>query len=165
MMITDQEILHSLKEVKDPEIPTLSIVDLGIVTNISCSDSSIKVSLTPTFAGCPALRVIEDDVKNQLVKTYPNLEVAVETTFDVPWTTDRITEEGKKALLKHGLAPPSVSLDKEGLIELDVLSDVACPNCGSRNTDLKSPFGPTLCRSIHYCKSCLETFEAFKPVG
>jgi ring-1,2-phenylacetyl-CoA epoxidase subunit PaaD len=164
-MITEQEILTNLKEVKDPEIPTLSIVDLGIVTNVSCSDNHINISLTPTFAGCPALRVIEDDVRDRIIECYPGYEVEVKTTFEVPWTTDMITEEGKQALLKHGLAPPNKSLDKDGMIELDVLSDVACPNCGSRNTTLKSPFGPTLCRSIHHCKNCLEAFEAFKPVG
>jgi ring-1,2-phenylacetyl-CoA epoxidase subunit PaaD len=74
--------------------------------------------LTPTFAGCPALRVIEDDVRDKLIECYPGFEVSVKTTFDVPWTTDRITEEGKKSLLKHGLAPPTDSIDKDGLIEL-----------------------------------------------
>ncbi len=160
-MVKESVIREHLLLVKDPEIPTLSIVDLGIVTKIESNVDSIYVQLTPTFAGCPALKVIEDSVVEKLQTEFPNHEIKVETSFETQWTTDRLTPEGKKALLDHGLAPPE---DGKGRIELDVLSDVACPQCGSRNTDLKSPFGATLCRTIHYCNNCLESFEAFKPV-
>lgn len=160
-MVNPSEIKKHLLEVKDPEIPTLSIVDLGIITKIESNEGSIFVQLTPTFAGCPALDIIENSVKEKLQEAYPNYEIKVETSFETQWTTERLTPEGKLALLEHGLAPPA---DGETRIELDVLSDVACPQCGSRNTELRSPFGATLCRTIHYCKNCLESFEAFKPV-
>lgn len=162
-MIEEKDIWSALEEVMDPEIPTISMVDLGIITGVDVLDggNGVKVHMTPTFSGCPALRVMEDMVRERLQKMdIPRIEV--ETTFDVAWSTDRITEKGKQALLKHGLAPPVER--KPGYIELDVLNDVACPYCGSRNTTLKSPFGPTLCRALHYCNNCLQAFEQFKPV-
>lgn len=162
-MINEKDIWSALEEVMDPEIPTISMVDLGVITGVSVKDNgnSVKVDMTPTFSGCPALRIMEDMVKERLQKMeIPNIEV--ETTFDVAWTTERITEKGRQALLKHGLAPPVKK--KEGYIELDVLSDVECPHCKSRNTEMKTPFGPTLCRAMHYCNNCLQAFEQFKPV-
>lgn len=161
-MLTEKDIWTALEDVMDPEIPTISMVDLGIITAVDVKDDgeSVKVSMTPTFSGCPALHVMEDMVRERLVKlNIPHIEV--ETTFDVAWNTNMISEKGRAALLKHGLAPPP----KEGYIELSVLSDVACPYCGSRNTTMKSPFGPTLCRSLHYCNNCLQAFEQFKPVA
>lgn len=161
-LLTKEEVLTMLKDVKDPEIPPISVVDLGIVTGVDiASNNDLHITLTPTFAGCPALKIMEDLVHDRLVKDERVGDVSVKTSFDVTWTTDMITEEGKKALLKHGLAPPEKSA---GYLELDVLSDTACPYCGSRNTELRSPFGPTLCRSLHYCKNCLQAFEGFKPV-
>jgi len=147
----------------DPEIPTISLVDLGIITGVNVKDNgnTVKVDMTPTFSGCPALRIMEEMVKERLQKM-DIAHIEVETTFDIAWTTNRITEKGKQALLKHGLAPPVEQ--KDGYIELDVLSDVACPHCNSRNTEMKTPFGPTLCRAMHYCNNCLQAFEQFKPV-
>lgn len=155
------DITALLEEVKDPEIPTISIVDLGIVTGIDrTGDGRVKVTLTPTFSGCPALKYMENLVAEKLSGAgYAN--PLVETSFETQWTTNRISEKGLAALHKHGLAPPP---RHEGYIELDVLSDTPCPLCGSRNTTLKSPFGPTLCRSLHYCNQCKNAFEAFKPV-
>lgn len=145
----------------DPEIPTISIVDLGIVTDIKVSpEEEIFVELTPTFSGCPALKIMEELVL-EAIKNAGIEKVKVETSFRKQWNTNMISEKGRQALLKHGLAPPE---KHEGYIELDVLSDVACPLCGSRNTTMQSPFGPTLCRSIHYCKNCSNAFESFKPV-
>jgi ring-1,2-phenylacetyl-CoA epoxidase subunit PaaD len=160
-MVTKEEILKALEDVKDPEIPTISIVDLGIVTGIEVSDNKVKVTLTPTFAGCPALRVMEDMVKEKLI-TLGIKDIEVKTTFDKPWNTNMITEKGIEALKKHGLAPPE---KHNGLIQIDRLYNVKCPFCGSRETELQSPFGPTLCRSIHYCNNCLQAFEQFKPVA
>jgi ring-1,2-phenylacetyl-CoA epoxidase subunit PaaD len=154
------DVRQALFEVMDPEIPTLSIVDLGIITRIEVSDIATKVTLTPTFAGCPALKIMEDLVKDKLLeKGFPNPEV--NTSFEVPWNSNMISPNGLLALKKHGLAPPQKT---DGYIELEVLSDIPCPYCNSRNTTLQSPFGPTLCRSIHYCNQCLQSFEAFKPV-
>lgn len=159
---TENDIRNLLKEVKDPEIPPISIVDLGIVTKIKVDENNdVHVTLTPTFAGCPALKIMEDLVKERLAKESDIGSITVITSFETTWTTDLISDEGREALLKHGLAPPKQNV---GYMELDVLSDTPCPFCSSRNTTLKSPFGPTLCRSLHYCNNCLQAFEGFKPV-
>lgn len=161
-MVTKQEILKALQEVKDPEIPTISIVDLGIVTDVKISDDNkVSITLTPTFAGCPALKVMEDLVIERLEKLEVN-SIEVKTNFDVQWNTDMITEKGREALKKHGLAPPPYH---KGLVQIEILKHIECPHCGSKNTTLQTPFGPTLCRSIHYCNSCLQAFEQFKPVA
>lgn len=154
-------IYDLLETVMDPEIPTLSIVDLGIVTGVALNDAGEPhVKLTPTFSGCPALKMLETMVAEKLLESgYHNPRVS--TTFEVAWNSNMISEKGREALLKHGLAPPP---KHDGYIELDVLSDIACPLCGSRNTTMQTPFGPTLCRSMHYCKNCSNAFEAFKPV-
>ena len=162
MPITSDSVYSLLEEVLDPEIPTISIVDLGIVTGVDVvSDTQVHVTLTPTFSGCPALKVMEELVILRLHEAgIP--EASVTTSFAVQWNTNMISEKGLQALLKHGLAPPP---KHDGYIELDVLSDTPCPLCGSRNTTLKSPFGPTLCRSLHYCNNCKNAFEGFKPVS
>jgi len=158
-IVSEDNIRTLLLEVMDPEIPTISLVDLGIVSDIKVVGEHIDITLTPTFSGCPALKVMEELVLEKLKPL--NKEVTVKTTFEKPWNTDMITEHGRAMLPKHGLAPPP---KHNGYLELDILSDTPCPYCGSRNTDMKSPFGPTLCRSLHYCKNCLQAFEQFKPV-
>lgn len=159
--ITKEDILDALQDVKDPEIPTISVVDLGIVTDVKVTDDNfVSVTLTPTFSGCPALKYMETLVKERIEKLEV-MGVEVTTTFEVPWNTDMITPEGLEALKKHGLAPPE---KHNGLVQIDILEKVKCPHCNSRNTALKSPFGPTLCRSLHYCNDCLNAFEQFKPV-
>jgi ring-1,2-phenylacetyl-CoA epoxidase subunit PaaD len=161
-MITREKIYAALEEVMDPEIPTISLVDLGIVTGVKVDENgSVTVTLTPTFSGCPALRVMEELVSDKIKSLGVN-EISVTTNFDVAWNTNMISERGRLALLRHGLAPPP---KHDGYIELTVLSDVACPWCNSRNTSMSTPFGPTLCRSMHYCHSCLQAFEQFKPVA
>lgn len=159
---TDQQLIFdALEKVMDPEIPGLAITDLGIVTKIAVLDKVAHIQLTPTFSGCPALRIIEDMALKAVEDLQHFEEVVVKTTFDEPWNTDKITEKGRAALLKHGLTPPPKN---PAYIELDVLSDTACPFCNSKNTTLKSPFGATLCRSMHYCNNCLQAFEGFKPL-
>ncbi len=159
-MITANDVLQALYSVKDPEIPTISVVDMGIITDVAVNADGVVVTMTPTFVGCPAIDVMRADVQ-AAVEGMGVDNVTVNVTFDVPWTTNRLTEAGKQALLKHGLAPPQ-PYDLE--LELTVLDHMACPYCGSTNTELKSPFGPTLCRSLHYCHACLQAFEGFKPV-
>jgi ring-1,2-phenylacetyl-CoA epoxidase subunit PaaD len=155
-------IKETLEMVMDPEIPTISIVDLGIVTEIvSGKEKHAFVQLTPTFSGCPALKVMEQLVADAL-RSAGYEEVEVETSFKTQWNTNMISEKGRAALLKHGLAPPP---KHDGYFELDVLSDINCPLCDSRNTTMQTPFGPTLCRSMHYCKNCSNAFEAFKPIS
>jgi len=160
--MTKDDVLLALESVCDPEIPTISVVDMGIITDVVVIDeNNVRVAMTPTFVGCPAIDVMKNDVL-QAVKGMGVEHVQVDVNFDVPWSTNLVTEKGRAALLKHGLAPPE-QFDTLAL-ELEVLNHVACPYCGSRNTTLKSPFGPTLCRSLHYCNACLQAFEGFKPV-
>ena len=161
-MITKEEILKALGEVKDPEIPTISIVDLGIVTGIDISDENfVNITLTPTFAGCPALKFMEDLVKEKIGRLDVK-SVEVKTNFDIQWNSDMITEKGREMLKKHGLAPPPLH---NGLVQIEILQNIKCPYCESTNTTLNTPFGPTLCRSIHYCNNCKQAFEQFKPVA
>ncbi len=162
-MLTAEEVRTELKNVKDPEIPTISIVDLGIVTGIDILENNkVHVTLTPTFAGCPALKLMEDMVVNHLNTVTEIDEVTVETSFETTWTTDLITPEGHEAIKKHGLAPPKRNCSS---ITMELLESTKCPYCDSEDTTLKSPFGPTLCRSLHYCNNCKQAFEGFKPVA
>lgn len=159
--MTKDDVLKALMTVKDPEIPTISIVDMGIVTDVTVTEENdVHVTMTPTFVGCPAIDVMRRDAHDAVAALQPRT-VKVDVTFDVPWSTNRLTEAGRAALLKHGLAPP---VEYDTVLDLTVLNNAACPYCNSRNTTLKSPFGPTLCRSLHYCNNCLQAFESFKPV-
>lgn len=160
-MVTEQEIWTALDKVMDPEIPKLSVVDLGMVSSISInSESSAIVEITPTFAGCPAIDFIKRTV-GEAVEQLGFSDVKVKVNFDRQWNSNMISEKGRTLIKEWGLAPPPVH---DGYISLDVLQDVACPHCDSRNTTMQTPFGPTLCRSIHYCNNCSQAFEQFKPV-
>lgn len=161
-MVNEQDILLALEDVKDPEIPTVSVVDLGMITEIKILDAnSVSVAFAPTFAGCPALHHLKEAIRER-VEAMGIANVIVKSNFDVAWDTNRITAKGIEGLKKHGLAPPP---KHDGYIELSVISHPLCPFCNSADTFMQSPFGPTLCRSIHYCNSCLQAFEQFKPVG
>ena len=160
-MVTKEEILEALEDVKDPEIPTISVVELGIITDVQVYEgNNVSVTMTPTFAGCPALKLLEGLVKDRLEMLGAD-NVVVKTTFDKQWNTNLISEKGREMLKKHGLAPPPMH---SGLVQIDILKHVKCPYCGSENTELKTPFGSTLCRSLHYCNNCRQAFEQFKPV-
>jgi ring-1,2-phenylacetyl-CoA epoxidase subunit PaaD len=157
-MITAEHIMEWLEDVKDPEIPVLSLVDLGVIRNIETDGSRTTVTITPTFVGCPALEIMKNEILDILrQRGLPNAEVKV--SFKEPWTSDHITEKGKLALKSFGLAPPPQIFE-----DLSILEHAICPRCNSENTELKTLFGPTLCRSIHYCHSCDEAFEQFKPL-
>ena len=149
-----------LEQVKDPEIPVLSLVDLGVITNVLIEDDRIKITMTPTFVGCPALDMMKNEI-TEVLNTKGFSKVDIEISFKTPWTSDRISEKGKDALKKFGLAPPPKA---DLLTDIDVLEHAQCPRCEGTDTDLKNAFGPTLCRSIHYCNSCHEAFEQFKPL-
>ena len=149
-----------LEEVKDPEIPVLSLVDLGVITQLEINDTSVDIEMTPTFVGCPALDMMKEEIVAKL-QEHGIGNVNIKVTFRDPWTSDRISVKGKEALKRFGLAPPPAHV----LIDdLDFLEHVACPRCNSTNTELRNAFGPTLCRSIHYCHDCKEAFEQFKPL-
>ena len=154
-------IRAALAEVPDPELPMLSVVDLGIIhrVEIAPADGAIRVEILPTFVGCPALELIKAAIATRLAVF--GRPVTVTATFEVPWTSDRISESGRTALLAAGIAPPGLS-DAPTLIELE--PRVPCPHCGSRRTVLENAFGPTQCRTIRYCADCRQPFEAIKPV-
>ena len=160
-MVTEQKILEWLEEVKDPEIPVLSLIDLGVIQKVDiATDQSVRVTMTPTFSGCPAMDVMKQDVEDTLEKNgIDNYEVCV--SFETPWNSERISDKGRAALKEFGLAPPPKNTL---IVDIDVLSKVSCPFCDSNNTRLTTPFGPTLCRSMHYCDNCKQAFEQFKPV-
>lgn len=161
MKYTEEQVLEWLHEVKDPEIPVLSLVDLGVITQVDVSqEHHVRVQMTPTFSGCPALEHMRQGVEDTLRK-YGVSNPDVFVSYDIPWTSDRISEQGRVALKQFGLAPPHVH---GGQVDIDILSDVACPYCGSQDTVVKSFFGPTLCRALHYCNSCRQAFEQFKPL-
>lgn len=159
-MLTKEQVYLWLEEVKDPEIPVLSLVDLGVITAVNVNDDSVAIEMTPTFVGCPALDFMKLEI-HEVLKKYGVENVSIEVTFRKPWNSDLISEKGKEALKKFGLAPPP---SRELFTELDVLEHAACPRCDGTDTELKNTFGPTLCRSIHYCNTCREAFEQFKPL-
>ena len=149
-----------LAEVSDPEIPTVSIVDLGLVRDVRVGPGRIRVELLPTFVGCPALDVLRAAVEERLTGLAPSVEVAF--SFAVPWTSERITPEGRARLRGSGFAPPVPAIDADEA--LPVLPLAECPFCGSRRATLENAFGPTLCRAIYYCADCRQPFEQFKSV-
>jgi len=156
-----QPIWDAIALVMDPEIPVLSVVDLGIITDVELqADGAVTVRMTPTFSGCPAIRLMEKQVKEAVEGLgYANVDVA--TNFDTTWSSNRISDKGREIIKNFGLAPPPKYKDQP---DLNLLQHTACPHCNSENTTMKTPFGPTLCRSMHYCYDCLQAFEQFKPI-
>jgi ring-1,2-phenylacetyl-CoA epoxidase subunit PaaD len=156
----------ALNEVMDPELPMLSVVDLGIVhrVDVAPGDGPIRVEILPTFVGCPALELIKASIATRLGAF--GRPVHVSATFQIPWTSERISEAGRAALLAAGIAPPASdaggTVGAGGLIDLE--PRVPCPHCGSRRTTLENLFGPTQCRTIRYCADCRQPFESIKPV-
>ncbi|WP_072889571.1 1,2-phenylacetyl-CoA epoxidase subunit PaaD [Ornithinibacillus halophilus] len=152
------EIRAVLKTVDDPELPAVSVLDLGMVNDVQIENQHVYVKMVPTFAGCPALDLIERDVKLAVEEVEWVENCDVRFTFDVPWSTDAITENGKEQLKKHGISPPP-----EDYHPGDEWT-VNCPYCNSDYTSMENVFGPTACRSILYCSACRNPFEAMKPV-
>jgi ring-1,2-phenylacetyl-CoA epoxidase subunit PaaD len=161
--VTEAEVWAALAEVPDPEIPAVSVVDLGLVHTIELDGDRLRVELLPTFVGCPALEVIRRSVAERLQGMAPRVEV--ETTFAVPWTSDRITDEGRRRLRDSGFAPPGPAGRARPLFAtIPVRPSATCPFCGSADTALENLFGPTLCRTLFWCRHCRQPFEQFKAV-
>ncbi len=160
----DEDIRAALDSVPDPEIPGVSIVELGMIGEIEVGAEGIRVELLPTFVGCPALEMIRESIEARLASY--GLPVAVNVSFATPWSSDRISPEGREKLRASGFAPPPPVQAGRGLPMLDVALEppMACPYCGSFQTTLESVFGPTQCRSIRHCEDCRQPFESFKPV-
>ena len=168
---TREEIVwRALAEVADPEIPAISLVDLGVIGRVafeplSAGGERLSIELLPTFIGCPATEVMRQRVGDRLRALEMADEVVVELSFAVPWTSERITPAGREALRESGFAPPVQIGPAFELDELLTMLPIAtCPYCGSRNTTLENPFGPTLCRAIYHCADCRQPFEQFKSV-
>jgi len=153
------EILHILESVTDPEIPVLTISDLGIVREVKVNGDAVEVVITPTYTGCPAMHAIEVNIRAALQEQgFDN--VTITTVLSPAWTTDWLSEDGKRKLKEYGIAPPIGSADKNSLLGED--SKVQCPRCNSTNTKMVSQFGSTACKSLFQCRECLEPFDYFK---
>jgi len=159
--IDPRDVLAALDDVGDPEIPTVSIVELGMIGGIDVAVGRIRVELLPTFVGCPALEVIRETVANRLGEF--GRAVDVDVSFAIPWTSDRISPVGREKLRRSGFAPPP-HLGSGRALPMLGETPVACPYCGSTRTTLENVFGPTQCRSIRHCADCRQPFEAFKPI-
>ena len=166
--VVELRVWEALADVRDPEIPPVSITDLGIVERVRVTGATVEVDLLPTFAGCPALDVIREDVQKAVAAAIDGRGVTVRFVYRPPWTSDRITPAGREALRSYGLTPPSdraVAFIPVGAVRrtADDGNAAACPFCGSADTELESAFGPTLCRATHFCRACRNPFESFKP--
>ena len=170
-----EEIWTWLDSVSDPEIPILSVVDLGIVRNVRWAEESrgftatderefvptVLVTITPTYSGCPAMAVIKNDIQGALLQRGIS-RVSFETQLSPAWTTDWMTERGRKRLHEYGIAPPEPHHHELGLASEARSTGIPCPRCGSSDTRLVSRFGSTPCKAFYICNSCLEPFDYFK---
>lgn len=161
----ERRVWEELATLPDPEIPAISVVDLGVIGSVAASGDRVRIELLPTFVGCPAIGVMEQQIGERIGAL--GLEVDVVVSYDPPWTSDRISTAGREALRRSGFAPPAPLPAGPALGMLDelaVLPIAECPYCGSRNTTMDNPFGPTLCRAIYHCGDCRQPFEQFKRI-
>jgi ring-1,2-phenylacetyl-CoA epoxidase subunit PaaD len=161
-VVTAEQVWEALAEIPDPEIPVISLVDLGVVRDVDVQNGTVRVGFTPTFLGCPALEVMRDAMAERIRAL--GAEPQIDVLTDDSWSTDRITPEGREKLRASGFAPPAPRAN--GGPQLVQLQSNAfrCPYCGSRDTALENIFGPTPCRSLRYCRSCRQPFEQFKTI-
>ncbi len=159
--VKEQAIWAALESVKDPEVPVLSVVELGIIREVRALDDKVEIVITPTYSGCPAMHTIEEEIRTRLRRD--GIEVLnFETIHSPPWTTDWMTPTAKRKLQAYGIAPP-MRTEAEGLIPMPCSRrPVLCPFCGSAQTELKSEFGSTACKSLMFCDGCKQPFEYFK---
>jgi ring-1,2-phenylacetyl-CoA epoxidase subunit PaaD len=161
IVLSPDELWSVLNDVLDPEVPVISIVELGIVRDIQQSDEGVTVTITPTYSGCPAMHVIEQEILAAL--TARGVEpVKIRTVYAPAWTTDWIGPGAREKLRAYGIAPPS-PVDHSAPISIGKRRPaIRCPYCASTQTELQSEFGPTACKAIHFCRSCTQPFEEFK---
>lgn len=153
-MVTTEQIWKLLGDVADPEIPVLSVLDLGIVRDVTVTGERVRITITPTYSGCPAMNTIEADIRE---KVQALATVDVVTQLSPAWTTDWLTESGKQKLKEYGIAPPV-----EGGTGMFENPKVSCPRCESANTKMLAQFGSTACKSMYQCQDCFEPFDHFK---
>ncbi len=152
--ITVKTVWDLLEQVPDPEIPVLSILDLGIVRDIKVDEDLVEIIITPTYSGCPAMDAITMDIRLKLIENgFKNIKIT--SVLSPAWTTDWMTEEGKIKLNKYGIAPPKMSSDISDTLPI-------CPQCKSAHTKLLSQFGSTACKALYQCNDCKEPFDYFK---
>lgn len=158
-MVTETDIWNWLEGVFDPEVPVLSVVDLGVIRSVRIVDNMVEIVITPTYSGCPAMRVIESDIRSKLAEN--NIfDILITTALSPAWTTDWLSENGKRKLKEYGIAPPENEVDKSVLFAEPTV--IPCPKCDSRNTRMVSQFGSTSCKAHYQCNDCLEPFDYFK---
>lgn len=157
-MADRDSILKILEEVKDPEVPVLSILDLGIVRSVDVEGEQIQLVITPTYSGCPAMDVISMDIRLKLIE-HGYRDVVIKQALSPAWTTDWMSEEGKRKLREYGIAPPHY---RSGEMELFEEEQIACPRCHSSQTEMISRYGSTACKSQYRCLNCQEAFDYFK---
>lgn len=157
--ISNEVIWNMMKEINDPEIPVLSIIDLGIVKDINISNGEIEVFITPTYSGCPAMDVISMNIRMCLLQNGFE-KIKITQQLSPAWTTDWMTDEGKQKLKSYGIAPPIGKIFNKKYLEEEL--KVECPQCGSQNSKLISQFGSTACKALYQCNDCLEPFDYFK---
>jgi ring-1,2-phenylacetyl-CoA epoxidase subunit PaaD len=161
-MVTSEQVWAALDEIPDPEIPVISLVDLGVVRDVAVDGERVRVEFTPTFLGCPALEVMRDAMAARIRDL--GGEPEIEVVLDDSWSTDRITPAGREKLRESGFAPPAPrGTAPPQLVQLQSKA-FRCPYCGSTDTRLENIFGPTPCRSLRYCDSCRQPFEQFKTI-
>ncbi len=162
MSVTAEQVWQALEEIPDPEIPVVSLVDLGVIRSVDVANGRVHVEFTPTFLGCPALEAMKAALEERVAALGADPEVEVVT--DDSWSTDRITPAGREKLREAGFAPPAPR-DTAAPQLVQLRSKVfRCPYCGSTETRLENIFGPTPCRSLRYCESCRQPFEQFKTI-
>jgi ring-1,2-phenylacetyl-CoA epoxidase subunit PaaD len=161
-VLTEERVWEALAEVPDPEIPVISVVDLGVVRGVEVEGGRVRVEFTPTFLGCPALEVMRSQMAEKIAEL--GAEPEVEVITDDSWSTDRITPAGREKLREAGFAPPAPrEAGAPTIVQLES-NAFRCPYCGSSDTALENIFGPTPCRSLRYCRSCKQPFEQFKTI-
>lgn len=160
-MIQESTIWDALDEVMDPELPAVSLVEMGIIRAVNIDEvGAVRITITPTFAGCPALHMMKDAISIRLA-AFGIERIAVDITYQPPWSTNFIKDSAKAKLKAYGIAPAP---QHSGDFELALSEAVHCPYCDSINTALKNSFGPTPCRMIYYCNACQQPFARFKPL-
>ncbi len=161
-MVTEAAVWDALAEIPDPEIPVISLVDLGVVKSVEVEGKRVRIEFTPTFMGCPALEVMQRQLEEAVGAL--GAEAQVDVLLDDSWSTDRITPEGREKLREAGFAPPAPRAEAASTLLQLQRAVHRCPYCGSTETRLDNIFGPTPCRSLRYCTSCKQPFEQFKTI-
>ncbi len=159
-VLTKDPIWDIIGRVQDPEVPVLTVLDLGIVREVEREGDQIKVTITPTYTGCPAMDMIGANIKRELrAEGYENVKIKL--SLSPAWTTDWLSEDGKRKLKEYGIAPPVGATDDKRVL-MGEFSEVSCPYCDSENTQMISQFGSTACKALYQCRDCKEPFDYFK---